>query len=136
MHAKSPQSCPTLCDPMYCSPPGSSVPGILQARILEWVAMPSSRESSWPRDLTHIPYSSCIDRQVLYHWRHLGIPWIPSIIHKWLILHEIYLLVSYIHWFIISAITLFHLKYFNLLSVVNFLTWERSISLWVLKADI
>ena len=40
------QSCPTLCDPMDCSPPSSSVHGILQARILEWVAMPSSRGSS------------------------------------------------------------------------------------------
>ena len=47
------QSCPTLCDPMnYYSPPGSSVHGILQARILEWVAMPSSRGSSQPRDQT------------------------------------------------------------------------------------
>ena len=44
------QSCLTLCDPMDCSPPGSSVHGILQARILEWVAMPSSGESSQPRD--------------------------------------------------------------------------------------
>ena len=42
------QSCLTLCDPMDCSPPGSSVHGILQARILEWVAMPSSRGSSSP----------------------------------------------------------------------------------------
>ena len=40
--------CLTLCDPMDYSPPGSSVHGISQARILEWVAMPSSRESSWP----------------------------------------------------------------------------------------
>ena len=39
MHAKSLQSCPTLCDPMDCSPPGSSVHGILQARIAEWVAI-------------------------------------------------------------------------------------------------
>ena len=46
MHAKSLQLCPTLCDPMDCSPPGASVYGILQARILEWVAMPSSRGSS------------------------------------------------------------------------------------------
>ena len=44
------QSCPTLCDPVNCSPPGCSVQGILQARILEWVAMPSSRGSSQPRD--------------------------------------------------------------------------------------
>ena len=46
MCAKSLQSCLTLCDPMDCSPPGSSVHGILQARTQDWVAMPSSRESS------------------------------------------------------------------------------------------
>ena len=39
-----------LCDPIDCSPPGSSVRGILQARMLEWVAIPSSRGSSPPRD--------------------------------------------------------------------------------------
>ena len=50
--AKSLQSCPTLCDPIDGSPPGSSVPGILQAGILEWVAMSFSRESSRPRDQT------------------------------------------------------------------------------------
>ena len=44
------QSCPTHCDPMDCSPPGSSVHGILQARILERIAMPSSRGTSPPRD--------------------------------------------------------------------------------------
>ena len=44
------QLCPTLCDPMDCSPPGSSVHGVLQAKILEWVAISSSRGSSWPRD--------------------------------------------------------------------------------------
>ena len=48
------QSCPTLCDPMDCSPPGSSVHGILQAKILEWVVIPFSRASSWPRDLTRV----------------------------------------------------------------------------------
>ena len=50
--AKSLQLCLTLCDPMDCGPPGSSVHGILQARVPEWVAMPSSRESFWPRDWT------------------------------------------------------------------------------------
>ena len=50
------QPCPTLCDPMDCSPPGSSVHGILQARILEWVAMPSSRGSSQPRDRTQVSF--------------------------------------------------------------------------------
>ncbi|XDA80054.1 hypothetical protein R6Z07F_010046 [Ovis aries] len=58
MYAKSLQSCLTLCD---CSLPGSSVHGIFQARILEWVAMPSSRESSQPRDQTHVSY-------VYLHW--------------------------------------------------------------------
>ena len=53
---KSLQLCVTLCNPMDCSPPGSSVHGILQARILEWVAMPFSRGSSWPRDRTHVSY--------------------------------------------------------------------------------
>ena len=46
--AKSLQLCLTLCDPMDCSPPGSSVHGILQSRILEWVAIPFSRGSSRP----------------------------------------------------------------------------------------
>ena len=50
------QSCPTLCDPMDCSPPGSSVHGIFQARLLEWVAISFSRGSSWPRDGT---WGSC-----------------------------------------------------------------------------
>ena len=74
MHAKSLQLCLTLCNPMDCSPPGSSVLGILQTRILEWVAMPSSRGSSQPRDLTCVSYVSCISRRVLYHQHHLGSP--------------------------------------------------------------
>ena len=57
----------TLCDPMDCSPPDSSVHGILQARNLEWVAMPSSRKSSRPRDPTCASYVFCIGRWVLYH---------------------------------------------------------------------
>ena len=59
MHAKSLLLCPTLCDPMDCSPPGSSVHGIRQAGILGQVATPSSRGSSWSRDWTHIFYVSC-----------------------------------------------------------------------------
>ena len=51
------KSCQTLCDPLDCSLPGSSVHGILQARILEWVAISFSRGSSGPRDGTWI---SCI----------------------------------------------------------------------------
>ena len=54
MCAKSLQSCPTLYDPMDCSPPGSSVHGTLQARKLEWVAIPFSRGSSQPRGQTWV----------------------------------------------------------------------------------
>ena len=60
MCAKSLRSCLTLCDPVDCNPPGSSVHGIRQARILEWVAVPSSRGSSRPRDQTHISSVSCL----------------------------------------------------------------------------
>ena len=56
------QSCPTLCDPMDCSPPGSSIHWILQARILGWIVVPSSRGSSWSRDRTGVSYVSCIGR--------------------------------------------------------------------------
>ena len=54
------QSCLTLCNPMDCSPPGSSVLRILQAKILEWAAMPSSRGSSQPKDETHISQFSSV----------------------------------------------------------------------------
>ena len=56
-----------LCDPMDCSLPGSSVHGILQARILEGVVKPSSRRSLQPRDRTRASYVSCVGRWVLYH---------------------------------------------------------------------
>ena len=58
MHAKLLQLCLTLFEPMDCSTPGSSVHGILQARIMEWVAMLSSRGSSWPGDPTHVSYTA------------------------------------------------------------------------------
>ena len=57
---------------MVCSRPGSSIHGILQARILEWVAMPFPRGSSQPKDRICISYVSCIGRLILYHWYHLG----------------------------------------------------------------
>ena len=59
------KSCPIPCDPMDCSLPGSSVHGISQARILEWVAMPSSKWSSWPRDQTRV---SCTAGRFLTIW--------------------------------------------------------------------
>ena len=76
MHTKLLESSLTLCNLMDCSLPGSSVHEVLQARILKCVAMLSSKGSSKPRDRTHIFYASCISRQVLYHWHHLGSPYI------------------------------------------------------------
>ena len=61
------QSCPTLCDPMDYSPPGSSIRVIFHARILEWVAISSSRGSSPPTDRTQVTCVSCIGRRVPYH---------------------------------------------------------------------
>ena len=61
------QLCPTLCDPVDCSLPGASVPGILQARRLERVAISSFSRSSQPRDWTHDSCISCIGRWILYH---------------------------------------------------------------------
>ena len=69
MRAKSLQSFPTLCNPMDYSLSGSSVHGILQVRILEWVVMPSSRGSSQPRDRTH---TSCP-----LHWQEDSSPQVP-----------------------------------------------------------
>ena len=61
------QSCPTLCNPMDCSPPDSSVHGVFQARILEWVVISFSRGSSQPKDRIWVFYVSSIGMQVLYH---------------------------------------------------------------------
>ena len=88
MHAQLPQSCPTLCD-MTHSPPGSSVHGILQTRILEWIAILFSRGSSRPRGQTWV---SCIISRFFTVWatgnilkiwmcnRHMWL--LPSIIQK------------------------------------------------------
>ena len=65
----------SLCNPMGCSPPGSCVHGIFQTRILEWVAISSSRGSSQPRDWISV---SCIGRQILYHWA----PWEAALMER------------------------------------------------------
>ena len=81
-----PQSCPTLCDPRDCSPPGSSVHGNSPSKntgvgsnnllysILKWVAISSSKGSSWIRKWTCISNISCAGRYILYQWCHLGSP--------------------------------------------------------------
>ena len=84
------QSCPTLCDPMDCSPPGSSVHGILQARILEWVAISFSRGSSQPRDQTQV---SCIAGRRFNFWatREALCIYVSIYIYKCIYLHMYFL---------------------------------------------
>ena len=68
------QSCPTLCDPMDCSLPGSSAHGIFQARILVWVAISYSRGSCWPRDRTQVSCGSRNGRCILIQMFLVSIP--------------------------------------------------------------
>ena len=63
--------------PWNCSPPGSSVHGILQARMLEWVTISSFRGTSPPRDGSWVSCISCAGRRILHHWSSLG--WYPSL---------------------------------------------------------
>ena len=115
VQAKSLQSCPTLFDLMDCSSPGSSLLGIFQARILEWVVMLSSRVASQPRDQTWVSYVSSIGRWVLYHYPHLWsleLPW--------------YLLIS----------ILWNTSLPNILAAENHDGWWRaSLSLWILVTE-
>ena len=73
-------SCLTLCDPMDCNPPDSSVHGVLQARILEWVAIPFSKGWSQPRDQIHVFCVACFGRRVTTSatWGTLS-PWLEGI---------------------------------------------------------
>ena len=77
VHAKSLQSCPTLCDPINCSLPSSAVHGIFQARILERVAISFSKGSSQPRNQIHVSCIFYIGRWILYYcttWEAPGKP--------------------------------------------------------------
>ena len=87
------QLCPVLFCPMDCSQPGSSVLGVLQARILYWVAITFSSESFQPRDQTRIP---CIGIQILYNLRYKGDPqFIYSHINSYM--YEYMYIFIYIH---------------------------------------
>ena len=80
------QSCLTLHDPMDCSLPSSSIHGIFQERILEWVAISFSRGSSQPKDQTHISCISCFGRWILYQLSHQGSPQVknqPAVQETW-----------------------------------------------------
>ena len=84
MEVVASQSCLTVCYPKNCSPPGSSVHGIFQARILEWVGVSSSRESSQPSDWTRA-LLHC--RQILYHLSHQGNPYASTFVGSLLCLY-------------------------------------------------
>ena len=79
MYVSVAQSCPTLCNPMDCSPPGPFVHGILQARILEWVAILFSRGSSWPGDRNQV---SCTAGRFFTVWATREAPWFWLPHHK------------------------------------------------------
>ena len=88
------QSCPTLCDPVDCSLPGSSVHGILQARVLEWVTISFSRGSSQPRDRTQV--SGIPGRHfnlwATFEW--LLISWISKMFYHQIVSKTIYKLIK------------------------------------------
>ena len=80
----SAQSYLTLCDFIDCNPPGSSVHGTFQTRILEQVAISYSRRSFWPRDWTHVFCISCIGKWILHHcatWEALILFCIVTLVH-------------------------------------------------------
>ena len=87
------QLCLTLCDPMDCSPPGSSIHGILQARVLEWVAISLSMGSSWPRDQTRV---SCIAGGFFTIWATKEAP----VKDRTRFQSRSMVLISMLHWFI------------------------------------
>ena len=72
------QLCLTVYDPMDCSLPGSSVHGIIPARILEWVAISFSKGSSQHRDWTRVSWGSCFGRWILNHWATQGSLWLEG----------------------------------------------------------
>ena len=93
--AKLLQLCPTLCDPIDGSPPGSPVPGILQARILEWVAISFFRGSSWPRDRTQVSHNAgrhfnlwATREAPQYRWENKANGFKHTLTHKISVLHK------------------------------------------------
>ena len=107
---------------MDCSPPGSSIHRISQARILEWVAIPFSRGSSWPRDRTGVSWISCIGRQILYHqatWEGDD----PDLLVSWLIQVLAYCRLN--HWLPISRWQ-HQIHRINIYALQNFLCWNSN----------
>ena len=76
------QSCLTLCNPIDCRPPDSSVHGIFWARILGWIAISLSKTSSWPSDRTCVSCISCVNMQILYHWATWEAPQVHGLLQE------------------------------------------------------
>ena len=122
------QSCQTLGDPMDCSPPGSSVHGIFQARILEWVAIYFSRGSSPHRDQTQV---SCIGRWIPYHcatWEarcYFIVLFFIKNIYKGIFTTDLYMRLQLILFYLMAIITteIDQQWKWSLHEVLSFLTW-------------
>ena len=121
MHA---QSCLTFCGPVNCSMPGSSVREVSQARILEWVAISSSGESSWHRNGTCVSFISCSDRWIVYHctiWeaQHLDVSCFFPLFLKYLIRLYMSLFGVFrtfmVNWLLIRLMWVYHLPFYFLL---------------------
>ena len=102
--------CPTLCNPVDCSPPGSPVHGILQARVLEWVAISFSRGSSRSRDRTWV---SCIEGRFFTNWatreapdkEHLITSWLQTpLSHPWFFWVVIWKGLSWVLWLVVFCV--------------------------------
>ena len=117
VHAKSLQLCPTLCKLVDCSPAGSSVHGILQARILEWIATPSSRGSPPFRGWTHSSYVSCIGRFFTTS--------ATCEAHILILLHAVYTALCCLY------LERFHTITFDLIIIkIMWITWNTIIPIW------
>ena len=108
--------------------------GVLQARILEWVAMPSSRGSSLPRDPACISYVSCIGRPALYHWCHLGNP-LLSLAGGWRLWHGPFQGASLDISYAVHGVYIIKLLCFFFFSPVKLLLWGGSFSQEPRKAE-
>ena len=127
-------SCVQLCGHKDCSPPGSSVHRIFQARILELVAFSSSRGSSWPEYQTWVSCISCIGMQIFYYQLHLGSPHI-SVDPLLIIFFFAFSTFAFIHVQVRSLFNIFltnslHCLFFFFYLIINIIQVQLMITFW------